>query len=179
MIFPSVRAFPAAQLGKALLQWEHKPSYVKSLLIGGGIMAGFVALILFFFLSPEQFDFLRSYANILIYVAVPIISFLFGKLILMTRQKAYVLHERGFVVFYGELSDQDKAGNWAPWHDFDRAELQDEGVKIFPKKPLQQSFFFPCTQNRLNAYGIVSGQIAQHRYIPFDEAESQEQSKWD
>ena len=85
MIFPSVRAFPAAPLGRALVQWEYKPPYLKGLFIGGAVVAVFIALIYTFFAAPEQLDFLRSYASILLYIAVPLISFFFGKLILTTR----------------------------------------------------------------------------------------------
>ena len=178
MIFPSVRAFPAAPLGKALVQWEYKPPYLKGLFIGGAVVAVFIALIYTFFAAPEQLDFLRSYASILLYIAVPLISFFFGKLILTTRKKYFVLYEKGFEMYIGETDENNKAGNCAPWFDFVRAELQDDGVKIYPKRSLQQSFFFNCTSNRLNVYGIVSGQIAQQRYVPFGESNGSEEKNW-
>ncbi|MFQ5631343.1 MAG: hypothetical protein ACE5I1_21430 [bacterium] len=169
MIFPSMRALPAANLGKLLVQWQYKPPYIKGLLIGAGIVAVFVFVIYLFVFSPEGFDFLKPYRSVLLYLAVPLISYFFSKVISSTRMRAYVLYEKGFLIYYGKPENKKSAGNWAPWNDFMRAELNDNGIRIFPKKPLQQKIFFYCKSNRLNAYGIIASQIGQYKFLGFDE----------
>jgi hypothetical protein len=169
MIFPSLRALPSVDLGKLLIQWEYRPPYTKGLLYGGGIALLIVLGIYLYFYSPEDFDFLKDYRSILIYFAVPLISYFFSRVINATRKRDYLLFEKGFLIYYGKPENKKAAGNWAAWHDFTRAELRDDGVKIFPKNAFQQTMFFYCQTNRLNVYGIISNQIAQHKYIPFDD----------
>jgi hypothetical protein len=173
MFFSSLRALPAKNLGKQLMQWQHRPPYMKSLLIGAGIVVLIVLGIFLFIDSPDGFEFLRQYRSLLLYAAVPIISYFFSRVITTTRTRAYLLHENGVYILYGKPENKQSAGNWAPWHDFTRAELRDDGVKVFPKNQLQQSVYFYCASNRLNVYSIISSQVAQHRYIVFDKEKKQ------
>ena len=100
---------------------------------------------------------------------MPLISYFFSKVIAATRIRDYLLHEKGFLVYYGKPENKQSAGSWAPWSDFMRAELRDDGVKIFPKKPMQQSVVFYCKPNRLNVYGIIASQIGQYKFAVVEE----------
>lgn len=167
MILPSLRSLPAGNLGRRLYEWDHKPPFTKNLLVGGAIMAIIIGAIYWFVYSEDRFDFLRQYSGLLVYIAVPLLSYFLGKVISATRLRRFALHERGFFVYYGKMENKKVATSWAPWADFDRAELLDNGVKLFPKNPLQQSVMLYCETNRMNVYGLVSSQIAQHRYTEF------------
>lgn len=169
MFFPSTRSLPSVDLGKLLLQWQYRPPYLKGLLIGAVIVAAIVFAIYLFVYSPEGFDFLKPYRSIFLYLAVPLISYFFSKVIAATRMRDYLLHEKGFLVYYGKPENKQRAGNWAPWNDFSRAELRENVVKIFPKRTMQQSVVFYCKTNRLNVYGIIASQIGQYKFAVFEE----------
>jgi len=164
MLFSSLNNLPPEPLGKTTYAWDYKPPATMRVLpwLGMAAIAGLAALA--YFGLGRDLGPLHRYAEILIYAALPLLSILLPRAMAMSRTRYYEFRERGFVIHHGKLDRPYPGTGWAWWKDFDRAELADKGIKIFPKKPLLRRVYFRCSSNRLTVYSHVSAKIAEFRY---------------
>ena len=164
MLFSSLNNLPPEHLGKTTYQWEYKPSLTTRILawLGLAAIAGLVAVV--FFGYERQAGPLRRYVDILLYMALPLISILLPRAMALSRTRYYEFREHGLVIHLGKMDKPYPGTGWAKWKDFDRAELAENGVKIFSKKPLSRRVYLRCASNRLTVYTHVSAKIAEYRY---------------
>ncbi|RMD95702.1 MAG: hypothetical protein D6814_12800 [Calditrichaeota bacterium] len=164
MLFSSLRSLPPAKLGRVFYEWEYKPG-LRARLVWWIALAGVLLVILYVYLFPgRENKAFQHYAEVLFYVALPIFSILFPRAILAWKTRYYLMQEYGFTIHFGELDKPQPGSGWAYWQDFDRVELFDRGVKIFPKKFFLRKVTVPCPKNRTTVYSFVSEKIAQFRY---------------
>ena len=165
MLFSSLNNLPPEQLGQTTYQWDYTPPPATRIMAWVGLAAILAIVALAYFGFARDYAPLKGYIDILIYAALPLFSILLPRAIAMSRTRYYEFRDRGFVIHLGKLDKAHAGTGWALWKDFERAELADKGIKIFPKKPFLRRVYLHCESNRLTVYSLVAAKIAEFRYI--------------
>lgn len=164
MLFSSLKPLPAEELGKLSYSWVYKPSVFKSMLLWLVIGSAILALAFLYFILGREHPEYRSYIRTIAYLALLLYSVILPRLWAASKRRRYEVRDEGFIIYIGDSEKAQTGAGWAYWHEFDRAELNDIGVKIFPHKTLLRSVLLPCDTNRLSVYSMVSVKIAESRY---------------
>ncbi len=164
MLFSSLNNLPAPGLGKKFYTWQVRASLVTRLKWVFAIVALLALVAAVLVGRGGLFDFFRNYRDLILYSAVPLLSILFPRAVLAWRVRYYELHQYGFVVHFGKPNTMQPGAGWSYWKNYDRAELTDTEVILYPKKPLLRAMKFPCSDNRMTVYIYVSERIAEARY---------------
>ncbi len=174
MLFSSLRNLPSPPLGLTFYEWQVKPFW-RQRLFWLAMFAALVGLLAWiYFYGGKDLKFLQRYIEILFYMALPVLSMILPRLILSWKTRFFEFRDYGLVIHYGKPDQQQPGAGWAYWKDYDRVELGETTVNLFPKKPLLRALKLPCPDNRLTIYAYASEKIAQFRYRPLPDEDSHE-----
>ncbi len=170
MIFPSLKSLPVQPLGRKFYEWEYEPPWSKKLVwvLPIALLVGLWAYL--YFTDPGD-HFLKRYAEPISYSILSLLSIFVPLAGAAWRKKVYTFFDYGFAIHYGTMKKQQQGGGWSYWKEFERAELRDDSVRLFPKKPLYRTVSLYCPNNRMSVYTHVSQKIAEARYRTVSDAD--------